>query len=91
MSDTTKKLSLLNKINSIKDNDNYNDEDNVYHFGNIGKLVINNVFIFVPEDTTLEITLKNNFITFNTIKKTLPIIEIEYENLQDLYLLIRDE
>ena len=91
MSDTTKKLSLLNKINSIKDNDNYNDENNVYHFGNIGELVINNVFISIPEDTTLEVTLKNNFITFNVIKKALPMIKVEYENLQDLYLLIRDE
>ena len=82
MSDITKKFSLLDKINNIQNNNNYNNKNNIYHFHDVGKIIINDVYILLPLNAVLEVALKNNFITFTTITSTSSnIFEIEYEKL----------
>lgn len=92
MSDTTKKFSLLNDLNNIENDTEYNVAKK-YCFSDVGKIVLNNVYILVPDNTLLKIILENRYIRFKIIngQEIVFAFEIDCNNLKDFHLLIRGE
>lgn len=92
MSDTTKKFSLLNDLNNIENDTEYNVTKK-YCFSDVGKIVLNNVYILVPDNTLLKIVLENRCIRFKIIngQEIVFAFEIDCNNLKDFHLLIRGE
>lgn len=91
MSDIKKKFSLLNDLDNIIE-----QEENVlssYYFYDVGKLIINEVYMLIPVDASLHIMLRNGYMTFKIYdgSKLLFAFEIECKALNDFHLLIRGE
>lgn len=88
MSDITKKFSLLNNLDNMNEN-----TTRVYYFENAVRLVINNIYMFIPIGSMLKVMIDNGYISFKIVQsqELLFTFEIEYKDLNDFHLFIRGE
>ena len=91
MSAPKKKLSLLNDLDNIIENEN--NILRTYCFLDIGKIIVNGIDISVPSDVVLHIILKNGYmkVKFFDGSKLLFKFKIECKLIDDLHLLMRGE
>lgn len=86
--DIEQKFSLLNDLDNA-------DEDtiSVYYFQDVGKMMINDVYMLIPIDAELRVMIENLYMNIKVIKaqKILFVFEIECRQLHNFHLFIRGE
>lgn len=87
MLDTEKKFSLLNDLDNIIE-----QEGNIissYIFNDISKIIINDLYISIPTNSSLRIGLENGYMTIEVLSeiKGSFSFKIECKALKDFYLL----
>lgn len=91
MSDIEEKFSLLNDLDNIIEREE--DILNSYYFYDVGKVIINQVYMLIPTDALLKIMLSNGHMTVKIFNKSVLLFafEIECIAIKDFHLLIRGE
>ena len=87
-----KKLSLLNDLN-INTFDDKERVENVYYFDDeVAKIILNGVYMLIPVDSLLIIILQYDSLLFKIEnKKPIFIFEIDYNDIIDFNLILRDD
>lgn len=83
MTNIEKKFSLLNDID--------NAQDNIYYFDSINRLVINDIYMNICDDTEVEIILQNNQMTVNIYGNQKFVLYIDCDDLKKFFLFLRGE